>query len=358
MPRDGMNPGSLATGSDGNLWFTESARSIATMTTSGTVTEYALPDGKGVPSHLTLGPDGNIWFTEAGNSTVGRITRDGTITEFPEGDSLSATATAITAGPDGDVWIAEAGVPAIAKVAPDGTVTRYPINVRLSGPNSLVAGTDDNVWFADPLQRTIGRITTSGTITEFPESLGPDLLARGPDAVYFLAPGGFVGRIAASGIITSVQPAVPTLEDSGIVAGTDGDLWITEQNAGKIARLQPDALGAHGAVSVSTANLSGTAGVALSGAPLGIVTTAETSPNPADYTATINWGDGSGTTTGTLAALASASDNHFAPGLAISGDHTYVTPGSYKIEITVTGNDHSTASGTSAPRRFPRGRSC
>jgi hypothetical protein len=67
-------PLSIATGPDGNLWFTESAASkIAKITPAGAVTEYSVAPNT-VPSGITAGPDGNLWFTEMQTSKIGRIT--------------------------------------------------------------------------------------------------------------------------------------------------------------------------------------------------------------------------------------------------------------------------------------------
>ena len=47
----------------------------------GTWTEYTLPSSGKLPGHIITGPDGNIWFTETGS--IGRITPDGVVTQFP-----------------------------------------------------------------------------------------------------------------------------------------------------------------------------------------------------------------------------------------------------------------------------------
>ncbi len=67
---------------EGALWFTESESSkIGHITTSGTITEYALPKGSGT-AEITVGTDGNLWFTNPYTSKVGKITTSGTVTEY------------------------------------------------------------------------------------------------------------------------------------------------------------------------------------------------------------------------------------------------------------------------------------
>jgi serralysin len=68
-----------------------------------------------------------------------------------------------------------------------------------------------------------------------------------------------------------------------------------------------------------------------------------TNPNAAatDFTATINWGDGTPTTSGTIVALNGG-------GFAVEGSHTYAQEGQDTIGVTINGSDGSTASVTSA----------
>ena len=64
----------MTAGPDGALWLTEreTAR-VARVTTSGTVTQFALPAGSD-PWAITTGPDGALWFVERGANRIGRIT--------------------------------------------------------------------------------------------------------------------------------------------------------------------------------------------------------------------------------------------------------------------------------------------
>ncbi len=50
---------------------------------STSVTFFPLPNGGTRPYTIVTGPDGNLWFTESSRDAIGRITPDGTITEFP-----------------------------------------------------------------------------------------------------------------------------------------------------------------------------------------------------------------------------------------------------------------------------------
>jgi virginiamycin B lyase len=86
-----ITPPSVASGPDGNLWFTYTATDgkgrIGRVTTDGVMAEFTLPVGAGVPGPITEGPDGALWFVD-GNATtgtldVGRITPMGAVTDMP-----------------------------------------------------------------------------------------------------------------------------------------------------------------------------------------------------------------------------------------------------------------------------------
>ncbi|MFI6170648.1 hypothetical protein ACIBCN_27955 [Nocardia sp. NPDC051052] len=89
---------------------------IGSITSTGIIKMFPLPDPTAKPHAITALPAGDCWFTEWGANRVGRITPAGIITEFglptPESEPHG-----ITVGPDGAVWTAlETG--AVARIAP------------------------------------------------------------------------------------------------------------------------------------------------------------------------------------------------------------------------------------------------
>ena len=66
VPTAGAFATGIASGSDGNLWFTEQgANQIGKLTPAGTFSAYPLPDLDSFPAAITAGPDDNLWFTES-----------------------------------------------------------------------------------------------------------------------------------------------------------------------------------------------------------------------------------------------------------------------------------------------------
>jgi streptogramin lyase len=194
--------GGFAAGPDGNLWFTESnTNNVSKITKSGTITEFPTPSAASRPRGITVGPDGNLWFTESDANNVGRITISGTITEYPIPTAASGAA-GITKGPDGNLWFTEDNANNIGRITISGTVTEFRIPTAVSNPCGIVGGSDGNVWFSETSinANKVSKITTSGTITEYP---------------------------------------IPTANSGAcdIAAGPDGNVWFTEPAANRIGKL-------------------------------------------------------------------------------------------------------------------------
>jgi streptogramin lyase len=167
-------PFNITTGPDGALWFTEFANQIGRATTSGMITESKPPPVQAFPLGITAGPDGNLWFTALGCSTrigcasqtadqIGRVTTSGIVTEFALPNS--AAPVDITAGPDGNLWFTEATGNQIGRITPTGTMTTYGTGITAgSGPDGIVTGPDGNLWFTEGAGR-IGRLIPDAPLT-------------------------------------------------------------------------------------------------------------------------------------------------------------------------------------------------
>ena len=146
----------ITTGHDGNVWFTDlMVGNIGRITPQGVVTEFhptLVLNSLSDPGGIAGGPDGNIWFSF--DRAIGRITPTGTATLFPIPnagvDTYGYWTQGITAGPDGNVWFTEPSAYKIGSITPSGTITEYslPNSNYLSG-NSIVTGRDGNLWFAE-----------------------------------------------------------------------------------------------------------------------------------------------------------------------------------------------------------------
>lgn len=237
------------------------------------------------PDYIVAGPGHAMWFTEFYGTFIGRITMDGTITNFaiPGGD-----AGGITIGGDGNIWFTEPGDQSIGRMTPDGTTKLFQLPLSQNeSPRGITLGPDGNVWFTELYDGYIGRITPQGKITRFltPEyQSGPWDIKTGPNGLLYVSESN-VNRIAIfdpralqfrPSLLVKTFDATPwgllyapdkhiwfterrgnkigeivngTIRDFGIkqndsypealAAGSDGNLWFTEGNATYVGRIDP-----------------------------------------------------------------------------------------------------------------------
>ncbi|HEY1881413.1 MAG TPA: hypothetical protein VGG51_00040 [Candidatus Cybelea sp.] len=248
---EGSGLDAITTGSDGALWLADSFnRQILRLSTSGTFTGFPLKHFES-PRDITSGPDGALWFTAQFDSTaqVGRITTSGQITTYDVGEG----ANGITGGPDNALWFCEAGIDTIGRITVDGTVTNYSKGITPgSQPTSIAVGPDGALWFTESAGGRIGRITTSGKVTEYSGGITaadePSGITAGPDgAMWFTEYENYqsysvqnskIGRITLQGAITQYALANPASEPTGIALGRKGDLWFVETGTNELGRVR------------------------------------------------------------------------------------------------------------------------
>jgi virginiamycin B lyase len=231
-------PAGIAVGPGGDVWFTQYAWYNAGRPAS--------PPGQAPPDAATIGPP-----------AIGRISGDGILTEFPlptaggnpMGDPMSgALPRGIVAGPDGAVWFSESGADQIGRITPDGTITEFPLPSRSTFhafPDGIAVGPDGAIWFSETLHRALGRIdVATGVITEHriePQQpgmgVGPGHLVTGPDGALWFGSPDNVGRMSTGGK-TTLFPIRPEAESlNALVAGPDGRLWFADDRSAAIFRM-------------------------------------------------------------------------------------------------------------------------
>ncbi|WP_435018692.1 virginiamycin B lyase family protein [Tundrisphaera sp. TA3] len=383
-----VGPTAIVAGPDGNLWFGQSNGVIGRITTGGQITQFSagISDAP-IIAGIAAGPDGNLWFTEYDTDRIGRISPQGVVTEFdlPFTASISKNPAGITAGPDGNLWFTEQNANAIGRITPDGVITEFQqFDVQYT-PTAIVAGPDGNLWFTNVARDSIGRISTQGVfLSETSTGISPeaglgDLTFRtdaaastlyvtesdlgsigvgaaadlgavaefstgnqggrpagitvGPDGrVYFVeARGNNVVRIGdPAGPATLTRFPLPTAAQTplAITAGPDGNLWFAEYgdfetgDGGRIGQLVLPT----GIAPISGSNLEVFAGQS---APRIYATfgTLSTATVPANFLATIDFGDG---TTG-AGTIVQAGPGQF----SVVASHAYPAAGTYVATITI-----------------------
>jgi len=248
IPTANAQPVGIARGSDNNLYFTEQAAGqIGRLNpASNAITEFPIPRGRGTtPFAISSGPDGNIWFTDLSQRTIDRFDVATTAIVATLIPTAGAFAFGIASNPDGNLYFTEGLAEQIGRInARSLTIQEF---AAPNTPEGITTGPDGNVWFTASATpgAAIGRLdlgTAIPTVTEFPLPGGnsvPVGITAGPDGnLWFTEFGaGRVGRITTAGAISEYSPPTANSQPSGITTGPDNLLWFTEQGSGRIGRI-------------------------------------------------------------------------------------------------------------------------
>jgi streptogramin lyase len=369
IPTSGPGIGEIARGpgGDNNLWFVEfnaSANKIGRINaTTGTITEFAIPTAGAGPEFITAGPDGRLWFTEEMASKVARITTAGVITgadEFPIPGASGLDG--ITTGPDGNLWFGEYFTRKVGRISTSGTnIKDYAVpnaNSATVGPNALVKGSDNNIWFTKPFANSLGKLVPDRPLTGVPKTFTPTegseftgVVASFTDADPGAAAGDFTARIEwGNGNVSMglVAPSGGSFTVTGINAyGEEGsyavkvtitDINDTNDTGGSTVIVNSTANVADGAISAIPITFIypvGTEGFAINNLILANFVDGGGTEPLGTYTTTIDWGDGTAPTAGTL--------NQVGLIVTVAGSHTYAEEDPRTIKVTIKDEGGATA---------------
>ena len=324
-----------------NPWTTEQGAtpaiaSVVPDATSATATEYTnfqLPNNN--IESITRGPASDttfVWFVDSGANVIGRVDVNGApnqvIQEFP----LPANPTVgdeITAGPAGDngVYFLETATGGsqsfIAKIDPSGTITEFPVTntagLTPGTPTGLTAGPNDSIYFTEQDTDRIGvlnlatgvvnddffavpNVTLPGDVAATPA--GPEAIAAFPDGslIFTESNVGSLGRLTvnSTGAVNSFYqytglpvPVVGPLP--GLTSDQGGNPWFTESGTSRIGTFAiPNA-----PLQAQPAAITAVVNQPLVNVPIATFTDPD-GPSPStEFTATINWGDGTARSTPT-----------------------------------------------------------
>jgi virginiamycin B lyase len=301
IPSANAQAAQLTVGSDGAIWFTESAIAggkigrIPTNATAGSgaqISEYPIPTVAGAPYAIAAAPDGALWFAERGNDAIGRIPTNATpgtnsqINEYPLASPFTVPQALIVAGGElwftdqtatsvgvmnlggaidaaigltgtagggtavdasGNVWIGTLGGGVLYEVSADRSLVSTMGVPASSRAVSLAFDASGNLWIADAGLHAIDELPAgSTTVRQFPIPGGGSALGLtvGPDgAIWFTdSVRNVIGRMTTASVFApSAGYAIPTSAStpSQIVNGPDGALWFAEFNGNNIGRVVP-----------------------------------------------------------------------------------------------------------------------
>jgi sugar lactone lactonase YvrE len=249
-----------------------------------------------LPTGIAVDTAGNLYVSDTLNSSVRKLTPDGTVSTLAGGtagsaDGVGAAAqfrglTDVAVDAVGNVYVADKDNHTIRKIAPDGTVTTLAGSAgqqgstddtgsvaRFKNPTGLTVDASGNVFVADFGNSTIRKITQAGVVTTLAGSPGLEGSADGTgSAARFQLPGDVavdadgnlwvadtnnqtIRQITPSGVVTTLAGSVP---DSGsrdgagsgaqfrqptkIAVDANGNLYVTDTNNATIRKIAPNGL--------------------------------------------------------------------------------------------------------------------
>jgi virginiamycin B lyase len=265
VPNSGSSPQpvALAAGPSGDphIWFTQPTDISGSLGNFGNV---PVPSGSPASTFFTgvagSGPygiravGGNMWIAlQNSNKMLVASTTGSLVSPAPALPSGGTGPNGIAAGPDGNVWVTGFFNGTILSYSPTSPFNLLSQTLVPSGsgarPAEIVTGPDNALWFTEQIAGKIGRLLPgSPPIVEFslPAPYGtPYAIAAGLDGgIWFTASGGGQSAIVRIDPTTHAFVAYPiasstTQSSVGLVAGPDGNLWMTDYVASSIVKIQP-----------------------------------------------------------------------------------------------------------------------
>jgi virginiamycin B lyase len=164
--------GKITTGPDGALWATgPNTNEIVRITTQGAISYFATPVDIGDNAGIATGPDGNLWFStgwlfNGQKAAVVRMDRNGNVLKVFSGAGIDAP-MALVAGKDGNIWFSNAtDGGTIGRIRMDGQVDEFVLpKGRLAGQWGMAynAATGD-LWTVEPQAGALERYPTKGYV--------------------------------------------------------------------------------------------------------------------------------------------------------------------------------------------------
>ncbi len=209
------------------------------------VREYRVPAGSH-PHDVAPAADGTVWYTGQLSGELGRLDpKTGKITRVPLGDGSAPHGVIV--GPDGAAWVTDGGLNAIVRVDHESLeVKRFPLPASgaFANLNTATFDRDGVLWFTGQ-GGIYGRLEPeTGALRVFraPGGTGPYGIATTPggDVWYASLAGSHIAQIdRATGKATVVRPPTAGQGARRVWSDSRGRLWVSEWNAGKVARYDP-----------------------------------------------------------------------------------------------------------------------
>lgn len=240
IPTADPNAGWLTTDLLGGVWVSErGSGKMGRLAPNGSIVEYPLPGGPdAVPQGSVILPFGMVYVAEQGVGAIARLNPwTGHVTEYSIPTPESAP-VGLALGPDGALYFTERGTDKVGRMTANGTFTEWSLDPG-AFPNRIVAGPDHAIWFTELRAGKIGRISMGGTLTEYPIDGGPVGITVGADRQLYVVLdfAQQVARVNLHGAVTGTWDLPGALAPLQIAPGRGLDLWVTDNTANMVFRL-------------------------------------------------------------------------------------------------------------------------
>jgi sugar lactone lactonase YvrE len=268
----------VAVDAAGNTYFADTGyHVIRRVSAAGVVTTLAglagrsgSADGRGstaqfkAPMGVAVDGSGNVWVSDTANSTIRRISPNGTVTTiaglagavgYADGTGSGArfsSPTALAMDVSGDVLVLESAyVGRVRRVTPGGVVTTL-VDPLYFSPRGLAADGDGNVYVS--INGCVDKFRDGSRTTVSCEFMGPAGLVADPAGNLWVADGGrhTISAVSASGLVTTLAgfPLISGFVDGtganarfhepvAIARGADGTLVVADRRNLAIRRVNP-----------------------------------------------------------------------------------------------------------------------
>jgi hypothetical protein len=336
-------PTSVAVDSSGNVFVADENNSLLrkvsrtgeVTTVAGAAGVFGTADGSGAvarfdfPTGVAVDGAGSVYVIDTNNSTVRKVTSDGTVSTLAgdpllsgggDGTGIGAQFRFPTGGAvdlNGNVFVADRGNDTVRKITAAGVVTTIAGSpqvtgttdatgaaARFNGPTGVAVDATGNVFVADQNNHTIRKIAPGGAVITLAggaglsgttDATGTAARFNGPASVAVdvnvfvadqnnhtirkIAPGGAVTTIAGAagkpGTDDGIGTAARFTNPSGVAVAASGTLFIADQRNAVIRKMTPDgAVTTVAGAPILAGSVDGTGAAARFNRPIGVATDA------------------------------------------------------------------------------------
>ena len=335
-------PNGLAIDASGNLYVAHTLSNTITKVTPAGEVSIFVDDTHGLdgPAGLAFDASGNLYVTNFTGNTIFKVTPAGDVSTFVDATHGLNGPAYLAFDAVGNLYVSNQLGNTIFQVTPAGAVSTFVDDTHgLNNPIGLAFDAGGNLFVANAGDNTILMVTPAGAVSTFVDNSHglnvPHGLAFDASGNLYVAnlQGNTVFQVTPAGAVSTFVDANQGLDHpAGLAFGADGSLYVSNFNGSTISKSADVADAAVSATGMFT--VTGT-----EGADTGVQTVA-TFTDPAgpedvsEYSALIDWGDGSDLSAGIISY--DANQNLF----IVSGAHVYAAEGNYTITITIA---HGTA---------------